>query len=105
MLSYIIQVIVCQLLFLIIFERFLKKETFFTANRFYLIGAQLLALLIPLIKLDPFKQIVSAEYIMRLPAVVLGNTENTISQSIANDIAPMTHSIWSLELFLLIKQT
>jgi len=102
MLSYIIQVIVCQSLFLIIFERYLKKETFFTANRFYLIGAQLLALVIPLIKLDPFKQIVPAEYIMRLPAVVLGNTENTASQVVANDMVPITPSIWSLELFLLI---
>ncbi|MDL5512614.1 M56 family metallopeptidase [Arenibacter sp. M-2] len=51
-----------QLLFLIIYDLFLKRETFFQWNRVYLIGTFVLSLLLPWIKIEAFKTTVSSEY-------------------------------------------
>ncbi|TXE09690.1 blaR1 peptidase M56 family protein [Seonamhaeicola algicola] len=73
MVQYVIQTIAFQLFFLIIYDFILKKETFFNWNRAYLIGTTLLSLIIPLIKIERFKNVVSQEYIISLPEVFLGN--------------------------------
>ncbi len=52
MISYILECIAIQLLFLLIYEFFLKKETFFQWNRVYLIGTYLLSLFLPWIKIE-----------------------------------------------------
>ncbi len=56
MLNYILQVVLFQLLFLVIYEAFLKKETFFQWNRFYLIFSALLSYVIPLIRIKFFEK-------------------------------------------------
>ncbi|MFI2742104.1 TonB family protein [Zhouia sp. PK063] len=71
MLHYLLQTIVFQLLFLVVYDFFLKKETFFKWNRFYLVITPLLSLVVPLIKLDSFKNVVPAKYIIVLPEVIL----------------------------------
>ena len=48
MASYIIQVIAFQLVFLIIYDAFLKRETFFNWNRVYLIASALISVVIQL---------------------------------------------------------
>jgi TonB family protein len=51
-----------QLLFLIVYDFFLKRETFFQWNRVYLIGTFVLSLLLPRIKIEALKTTVSPEY-------------------------------------------
>ncbi|WP_324023973.1 energy transducer TonB [Maribacter sp. BPC-D8] len=56
MIQYILECIAFQLLFLVIYDFFLKKETFFQWNRVYLIGTFVLSLILPWIKIEAFKQ-------------------------------------------------
>ncbi|UNY99427.1 M56 family metallopeptidase [Zhouia spongiae] len=77
MLHYIIQTISFQLLFLLVYDLFLKKETFFNGNRVYLIVAPLLSLVVPFIRLESFKGVVPQEYAMRLPVMIPGETTVT----------------------------
>ena len=62
MIQYILECMAFQLLFLIIYDLFLKHETFFQWNRVYLIGTFVLSLLLPWIKIEAFKTTVSSEY-------------------------------------------
>lgn len=63
MIPYILESIVFQLVFLLIYDLFLKRETFFQWNRFYLLGAYIIALILPWIKLEALKtQIPEAFY-------------------------------------------
>ncbi|MFI0430281.1 M56 family metallopeptidase [Mariniflexile sp. HMF6888] len=77
MVHYIIQVIAFQLVFLLIYDVFLKRETFFNWNRAYLIGSALISVIIPFIKIDGFKEVVPQKFIINLPEVLIGNvTQN-----------------------------
>ncbi|SMG06139.1 M56 family metallopeptidase [Arenibacter troitsensis] len=62
MIRYILECMAFQLLFLIVYDLFLKRETFFQWNRAYLIGTFVLSLLLPWIKIEAFKTTVSSEY-------------------------------------------
>lgn len=55
MIQYILECIAFQLVFLIIYDFFLKRETFFQWNRVYLIGAYVLSLLLPWIKIEALR--------------------------------------------------
>ncbi len=55
MLPYILECIAFQFVFLIIYDFFLKRETFFQWNRAYLIGTYSLSLILPWIKIDAFR--------------------------------------------------
>lgn len=52
MISYILEVNLCWLVFLVLYYLGLRKETFFNWNRFYLLGALVLGLIIPMIDLQ-----------------------------------------------------
>lgn len=80
MLNYILQVVLFQVLFLTIYDFFLSKETFFTKNRWYLLGTPILSFLIPLIKIPTFKKVVSKEVFIQLPEIVL-SPEKVIQES------------------------
>src|SRR5690606_36667263 len=69
----IIQVAAFQLVFLMIYDAFLKKETFFNWNRFYLLITAILSVVIPFIRLDVFKNSIPQEYIINLPEIFIGN--------------------------------
>ena len=62
MVQFILECIAFQLVFLIIYDFFLKKETFFQWNRFYLLGIHLLSLVLPWIKIEAFKTAVPSGY-------------------------------------------
>ena len=62
MLHYLVQTIVFQLFFLIIYDLFLKQETFFNWNRMYLLVTAALSVTLPFIKLNSLKN----GYISRL---------------------------------------
>ena len=52
MIQYILECIVFQFVFLVIYDLFLKRETFFQWNRVYLIGTYTLSLILPLVKIQ-----------------------------------------------------
>ena len=56
MIQYVIECLAFQLVFLIIYDVFLRRETFFQWNRWYLLGTCVLSFLLPLITLDIFKK-------------------------------------------------
>ena len=52
MIQYFLECIAFQLIFLMIYEVFLKRETFFQWNRAYLLGTYLLSMILPGVKVD-----------------------------------------------------
>lgn len=77
MLHYILQTIAFQVFFLIIYDVFLKNETFFNWNRVYLIATAFLSLILPFLKFDSIKAVVPEPMIIRLPEVIIGEIKNT----------------------------
>ena len=73
MLHYILQITAFQLFFLIIYDVFLKRETFFNWNRVYLLATSALSLVLPFIKIQSFNAIVPKEFVLSLPEVIIGN--------------------------------
>jgi len=71
MIVYFIKVVAFQLLFLLGYDLFLKKETFFNWNRVYLIFSSLISFVLPFIKLESFQNVVPQEYIVLLPEIML----------------------------------
>ncbi|QCX40419.1 blaR1 peptidase M56 family protein [Aureibaculum algae] len=85
MLDYIIKVLLFQTLFLAVYDLFLKRETFFQWNRFYLITTSVLAYVIPLVKIDRVQEIIPQEYVVLLPEVVL-NPSTVIKEQLGQPI-------------------
>ncbi|SNR28017.1 TonB family C-terminal domain-containing protein [Maribacter sedimenticola] len=56
MLQFVLECIAFQLLFLVIYDFFLKRETFFQWNRVYLLATFILSLVLPWVKIEAFKQ-------------------------------------------------
>ncbi len=99
MLHYIIQTIAFQLFFLLVYDVFLKKETFFNWNRIYLLSTAVLSLILPFIKIDSFKQVVPQDYIVSLPEIMLGQSSENINSTIVLDAVILendTLSIWGI---------
>ncbi|MEO0571186.1 MAG: M56 family metallopeptidase, partial [Bacteroidota bacterium] len=61
MIPYILETIAFQLVFLLVYDLFLKKETFFQWNRAYLLITFMLSLNLPWIKIEAFKTIIQPE--------------------------------------------
>ncbi|WP_420321429.1 TonB family protein [Flagellimonas sp.] len=55
MIQYILETIVIQSVFLLVYDLLLKKETFFQWNRVYLLGTFLLSLFLPWIKIEALR--------------------------------------------------
>lgn len=83
MINYIIQVLIFQTLFLMMYDLFLKKETFFQWNRFYLIASSLVAYIIPLVKIKNFSYYVQQEF--TLPTVVLNPKTIFFNEEVIGD--------------------
>lgn len=81
MIHYIIQIIAFQLLFLVVYDLFLKKETFFNLNRAYLLVTPVLSLVLPFIKIATLKEAVPRDHVLYLPEVIVGNTANINKES------------------------
>ena len=93
MINYIIQVLLFQTLFLIVYDLILKKETFFQWNRAYLICTSLLAYFIPLLKFETVQSNIPQEYIVMLPEVVL-SPESMIEKHLDASALLFTSSSW-----------
>ncbi len=86
MIRYIIQIIVFQLAFLLVYELFLKKETFFTANRWYLLLTPVLSLILPFASFTILSEVVPSSAVtainntIKLPEVFIGANQPQVEQ-------------------------
>ena len=94
MLQYCIQVIVFQFLFWLVYEISLKRTTFFSYNRWYLLLSFSLSLILPLLKFDLFYDVISSERLSAFKAQqildttareteITGNQNSIISKQIS----------------------
>ena len=74
MIHYVLQIVAFQLLFLVIYDVFLKKETFFNWNRAYLLITPIISFVLPFIKISAIRETIPSEYIVTLPEILIGNT-------------------------------
>ncbi|CAM3315765.1 M56 family metallopeptidase [Aequorivita lipolytica] len=96
MIHSVLQILAFQILFLAVYDLFLKKETFFDLNRIYLLLAPVLGLVLPFIHLSFIQQTIPQEYIIQLPAVIIsGNSQEIISNELAYWLPSLT-DVWYL---------
>ena len=96
MIQYIVECIAFQLLFLIIYDLFLRRETFFQWNRAYLITTYILSLFLPWIRIDAFKNTVP-EHIMSYPEIWMA-TDTSVNTTIVTETVEVATPIswWSV---------
>lgn len=70
MLSYCLQIVIFQLIFLISYDLFHKKDTFFNWNRGFLLITPILSLLLPFAKVAFFKTPVTTAYVEKLESAI-----------------------------------
>ena len=80
MINYIIQVMLFQVLFLVVYDFVLSKETFFTKNRWYLLMSAIMSFCIPFIQIPSFQKVVSNGVRILLPEIVL-SPQNMIEKT------------------------
>src|SRR5690606_24273743 len=75
-------------LFLLVYELFLKKETFFTYNRAYLLLTPVIAMLLPLLKIPLLQTAIPAETLVMLPEVFIGGSGEVQTGMASNSVTP-----------------
>ncbi len=80
MITYIIQVVLFQVLFLAVYDFFLSKETFHNYNRWYLLGTPIVSFVLPLVKIPTFKKAIPEEMMVYFPEILL-SPQNVIEQT------------------------
>ncbi|PHR15175.1 MAG: blaR1 peptidase M56 [Aequorivita sp.] len=100
MIHTLLQILVFQTLFLAVYDLFLKKETFFTLNRIYLLITPILGFALPFVSIGFIQQNIPQEYIFQLPAVVIGGEVSEVSSS-ANSWWPLNFgTVWIFGMFV-----
>lgn len=96
MIHYIIQTLAFQALFLLVYDLFLKKETFFNWNRAYLLITAVLSFALPFIKIEAIQQSVGQDFAVQLPAVFIGDSP-VVNQTLATTESWFSWSyVWAL---------
>ncbi len=108
MIHTLLQIFVLQILFLAVYDLFLKRETFFLLNRIYLLITPILGCILPFINLEFLQQTVPQQYVFQLPAVLIGNTTSVTLSTPTSFWLPSLLDFWFLgiacsTLFLLWK--
>src|SRR5690554_3460953 len=99
MIHTILQILVFQLLFFAVYEFFLKKETFFNLNRVYLLLTPILSIVLPFVSLGIVQENIPQEYIVQLPAVMLGNTASEVGRNTTSIISTL-ENLWIVGVLL-----
>ena len=95
MLQYILECIAFQLVFLIIYDLFLKRESFFQWNRLYLIGTYIISMVLPWVKIEAMKTTVPETF--QVYPEFLWNTNNAVMvANLAEE--PSFHISWEYSL-------
>ncbi|MDG4715923.1 M56 family metallopeptidase [Winogradskyella marincola] len=76
MLYSIIQIVLFQTLFLLVYDLFLRRETFFNYNRIYLLLTSVFSIVLPFVKLPELRKVTTQETVIRLPEVFIGDGSN-----------------------------
>lgn len=95
MIYYIINTIIFQLIFLVIYDLLNKKDTFFALNRSYLLATSILSLILPFIKIDSIKEFVPEQYLINLPTVFIGNQSQS---DLIVDTISSSSFLWNFDL-------
>ena len=96
MTAYITMTMMFQAIFLLAYDILLKKETFFTYNRIYLILAPLIGLALPFLEIPLLQQNISSMGFVSLPEIIIGLFFHLLHHSCICDKL-MKHSDSSLE--------
>ncbi len=97
MIQYILECVAFQLVFLLVYDLFLKRETFFQWNRVYLMGTYSLSLLLPWLKIEAFRTTLPTQYNLN-PKFLLQLDEVTPVQN-AKD-STLLHFSWQEGIFI-----
>ena len=100
MIHAILQILVFQVLFLAVYDLFLKKETFFNLNRIYLLVTPILGFILPFVSLDFIQQSIPQEYIYQLPTVIIGSDVSETISSGSKLWMPSLIDIWFFGMFI-----
>lgn len=106
MLYSIIQIVLFQTLFLLVYDLFLRRETFFNYNRIYLLLTSVFSIVLPFVKLPELRKVTTQETVIRLPEVFIGDGSNIDANPYLveqiNEVA-ITNSqlpIWQIVLYI-----
>jgi beta-lactamase regulating signal transducer with metallopeptidase domain len=98
MIEIFIKIIICQFIFLLIYETLLKRETFFQWNRIYLLATTVLSILIPFLRINWFRKPISENVSSTINEIVLyasagkkGNDIQIIAEESSNFSFSMEH--------------
>ena len=80
MLYSIVQIIAFQALFLLVYDLFLRRETFFNYNRAYLLITSVLSFVLPYVKFQKLKTIATNDFVIQLPKVFIGTKVPTANE-------------------------
>jgi beta-lactamase regulating signal transducer with metallopeptidase domain len=105
MLYSIIQIVAFQALFLLVYDLFLRKETFFNINRAYLLITSLLSLVLPFIQLPELQKVTTKDVIIQLPEVFIGQQSPTdyevfVAEKVGIVLEQPSMPIWQIILLL-----
>lgn len=106
MLYSILQIVLFQTLFLLVYDLFLRRETFFNYNRIYLLLTSVFSIALPFVKLPELRKVTTQETVIRLPEVFIGDGLSiNANPHLAGQIneAAITNSqlpIWQIVLYL-----
>lgn len=106
MLYTILQIVLFQTLFLLVYDLFLRRETFFNYNRIYLLLTSVSSIVLPFVKLPELRKVTTQETVIRLPEVFIGDASNTMSNHQViehiNDVAITSSQlpVWQIVLYI-----
>ncbi|MGB8705015.1 MAG: M56 family metallopeptidase [Gillisia sp.] len=76
--AYFLQIVFFQLIFLVVYEVLLKKETFFSYNRWYLLVTPVFSFILPLLKFPSLSRAVPGGANLFLPQLLVGNNPQQV---------------------------
>ncbi|MHA7058798.1 M56 family metallopeptidase [Aquimarina sp. M1] len=103
MFHYLLQILIFQFLFLLIYDILHKKDTFFNWNRLYLLIVPFLSLILPFIEIDLLSSSSAEIYVSNIERTIITSTQNTIFNVNKIETASRTSSQpinWWIALYL-----
>ncbi|WP_081415597.1 M56 family metallopeptidase [Aquimarina latercula] len=104
MFYYLLQILIFQLIFLLIYDILHKKDTFFNWNRLYLLIVPFLSLALPFIEIDFLNSSSTGAYVSTIERTIIASTERTLlNGNETNDIYNISSESvnWSLIVYLI----
>ncbi|MBW1297470.1 M56 family metallopeptidase, partial [Aquimarina litoralis] len=93
MLHYLLQILIFQLLFLLVYDIFHKKDTFFNWNRLYLIITPFLSLILPFIQLEFLSSSTTEVVVTNIERTLIAPTERIIFDTTLEKTTANTNGI------------